>query len=105
LFIVYGRAFTIPSFLLSTLFGLPYEISEAANFAADLYDFMITGIPQNKLSIRRCLRCGCGERYIVLIRDGMGEVEARAKARAEMIKATFVDARSIPLLQCEAERC
>lgn len=31
----------------------------------------------------------------------MVDVEARAKARAVRIKTTFVDAHSIPFLQCE----
>jgi hypothetical protein len=42
---------------------------------------MITGIPQYQSSIEQSMRCLCGVRYLVLMRDGMGNVEARAKAR------------------------
>jgi hypothetical protein len=62
---------------------------------------VITGIPQYQSPAEQSMRCPCGLRYLVLMRDGFGHVEARVKARAKMIKARFIDARSVPFIQCE----
>jgi hypothetical protein len=40
-------------------------------------------------------------RYLVLMSDSIGDVESRARERAEMIRATFVDARRCHFIECE----
>lgn len=62
---------------------------------------MITGIPPyDPQPIEQSLRCGCGLRYLVLMRDSIGDAEGRAKERAKVIHATFIDARQIPFMNC-----
>ena len=65
---------------------------------------MITGIPDytGALPIEYSLRCTCARRYLVFTGMGriVGDAEVRAKQRAKEIKATFVDSRSTPFLQC-----
>lgn len=62
---------------------------------------MITGIPAYKSPIEQSLRCVCGIRYLVLMSDSIGDAEGRARARAEAIRSTFVDARLTPFMMCE----
>jgi len=40
--------------------------------------------------IKQSMRCLCGVRYLVLMRDGLGDAESRAMARAEMIELNRV---------------
>lgn len=61
---------------------------------------MITGIPPYQSPVEQSLRCVCGLRYLVLMREGLGDYEGRARERAEMIHATFVDARQTPFMNC-----
>ena len=65
---------------------------------------MITGLPpySEGLPIEYSLRCSCFCRYLVFTGMGgiVGDAEVRAKQRAEEMKATFVDSRVIPFLQC-----
>lgn len=62
---------------------------------------MISGIPQYQSPIEQSLRCLCGVRYLVLMSDGTGDAESRARERAEVIKAVFINARKIPFMLCE----
>lgn len=62
---------------------------------------MITGIPHYTDPIEQSLRCLCGVRYLVLLRDGLGDQESRTRERAEVIRATFVDARKTPFMLCD----
>jgi hypothetical protein len=61
----------------------------------------ITGIPPYRSPIEQSLRCPCGARFVVYLGGGMGQAEARARERAAMLKATFVDAHLTPWLVCE----
>lgn len=62
------------------------------------------GIPDytGALPIEYTVRCLCARRYLVF--TGMGQIvgdsRARAKQRAEEMKATFVDSRVTLFLQC-----
>ena len=55
------------------------------------------------LPIDYSLRCSCTRRYLIF--TGMGRIvsdaETRAREQAASIKATFIDARSTPFMQCE----
>lgn len=62
---------------------------------------MITGLPAYREPIEQSLRCVCGIRYLVLMSDSIGDTEARARERAEMIRARFIDARLTPFMNCE----
>lgn len=42
----------------------------------------------------------CGLRYLVYLGGGIGDAAGRARDRSEMIRATFVDARETPFLEC-----
>jgi len=61
---------------------------------------MITGIPAYGEPIEQSVRCVCGIRYLVLMREGLGDYEGRAKERAKVIHAKFIDAREQPFLLC-----
>ena len=61
---------------------------------------MITGIPPYATPIEQSLRCSCGARYVVYLGGGMGDAEGRARQRAELLKARFVDARQMPSMIC-----
>jgi hypothetical protein len=62
---------------------------------------MITGIPNYKSPIEQSMRCLCGLRYLVLMSDSIGDAEGRARGRAELISARFIDARVTPFLLCD----
>ena len=63
------------------------------------------GIPDytGAIPIEYSLRCVCARRYLVFTGMGriVGDAETRARERAASIKATFIDARSTPFMQCE----
>ena len=65
---------------------------------------MIPGIPDytGALPIEYSLRCSCARRYLIFTGMGriVGNAEVRAKLRAEEMKATFVDSRVTPFMQC-----
>lgn len=61
---------------------------------------MITGIPHYTDPIEQSVRCLCGLRYLVLMREGLGDYESRAKERAKIIHARFIDARQTPFMVC-----
>jgi hypothetical protein len=60
----------------------------------------ITGIPPYLSPIEQSLRCTCGARYVIYMGGGVGQAEARTRERAELLKATFVDACWQPWLAC-----
>jgi hypothetical protein len=63
----------------------------------------ITGLPPyGALPIEYSLRCLCARRYLIFTGMGriVGDGEVRAKQQAEEMKATFVDSRSTPFMQC-----
>jgi hypothetical protein len=64
----------------------------------------LTGIPPytDALPIEYSLRCSWARRYVVFTGSKMiGDVKARAKERATIMGATFVNARTTPFMQCE----
>lgn len=62
---------------------------------------MITCIPQYQSPVEQSMRCACGVRYLVLMREALSGAEAGARDRAELIKAVFIDARQVPFMNCE----
>jgi len=60
----------------------------------------ITGIPDYRPPIEQSLRCSCGARFVVFLGGGIGQAEARARERAAMLKAQFVNAEISPWLVC-----
>lgn len=64
----------------------------------------MTGIPpySDRPPLEYSLRCHCARRYLVFTGMGRigGDAEVRARERAEEMKATFVDSRSTPFMQC-----
>jgi len=65
---------------------------------------MITGLPDYITPIEQSIRCVCNRRYLVFFGGGMGDAEARAKERAVMLKAQFVDAQFQPWLVCSCDQ-
>lgn len=43
----------------------------------------------------------CGLRYLVYLGGGVGDAAGRARDRAEVIRARFVDARQTPFMLCQ----
>jgi hypothetical protein len=64
---------------------------------------MIAGIPNYSDSPIQSLRCVCGLRYVVLV--GSGEHEQTARAEAERLQASFVDARRLLAFDCYCGEC
>jgi len=59
----------------------------------------ITGIPNytSASPVECSVRCACGLRYLVFT----GDDETSARARAVELRATFIDARVTPFMNCE----
>jgi hypothetical protein len=60
----------------------------------------ITGLPPYTTPIEQSLRCTCGARYVVYLGGEIGQAEGRARERAAMLKATFINAEHTPWLVC-----
>lgn len=60
---------------------------------------MISGIPNYQSPIEQSIRCTCGLRYVVYL-GGVGDAEGRARERAGLLRARFIDATSLPWLVC-----
>ena len=63
---------------------------------------MITGFPDYRPPIEQSLRCVCGLRYVVFTGGSDFDQAAceAARDRASQINAQFVDARTVPFMQC-----
>jgi hypothetical protein len=62
---------------------------------------VITGIPDYKSPVEQSLRCLCGLRYVVYLGAGIGLAGDRARERAELLRARYVNATVTPWLACE----
>ena len=61
---------------------------------------MITGLPPYRSPVAESVRCYCRNFYFVF--TGEADIQAtKAQQIAEDIGATFIDARSTPIYQCE----
>jgi len=64
---------------------------------------VITGLPDYRPPIEQSLRCVCGQRFVVYLGAPLIFDEQALEAatdHAAMLRARFIDARSLPWLTC-----